>query len=243
MGGLPVVADQVGVPDVDDLARDPLRVIVVDDDALARRAVRDRLEEDGFVVVAEAAGGREAIELAAYYRPDVVVMDLVMPDVDGLAATMSITEKAPDVKVVMLSSSYSDHLGLTTLRAGASGYVCKSVGLDGLPGALRCACNGEAVVPPGLTMRLIEGMRCIREDGAGIRPVRSTLTSREWEILDLLCQDRSIDDIAYDLVLSVETVRSHVKSILRKLGVRSQREAISATHGMRTELVFRPPAA
>ena len=152
-------------------------------------------------------------------------------------------EKAPEVKVVMLSSSYSEHLGLTTLRAGASGYVCKSVGLDGLPGALRCACNGEAVVPPGLTMRLIEGMRCIREDGAGIRPVRSTLTSREWEILDLLCQDRSIDDIAYDLVLSVETVRSHVKSILRKLGVRSQREAISATQGMRTELVFRRPAA
>jgi two-component system nitrate/nitrite response regulator NarL len=92
-------------------------------------------------------------------------------------------------------------------------------------------------------MRLIEGMRCVREDGAGIRPVRSTLTSREWEILDLLCEDRSIDDIAYDLVLSVETVRSHVKSILRKLGVRSQREAISATQGMRNELVFRRPAA
>jgi len=124
MGGLPFVPDQVGVPDVDGLARDPLRVIVVDDDALARRAVRDRLEEDGFVVVAEAAGGREAIELAAYYRPDVVVMDLVMPDVDGLAATMDITEKAPEVKVVMLSSSYNERLGLMTLRAGASAAGC-----------------------------------------------------------------------------------------------------------------------
>lgn len=237
------VPDQVGVPDVDDLTRDPLRVIVVDDDALARRAVRDRLQEDGIVVVAEAVGGREGVELTLHYRPDVVVMDLVMPEVDGLAATQQIADKAPEVKVVMLSSSQSDHLGLMALRVGASGYVCKSVGLDGLPDALRCAQNGEAVVTPGLAMRLIEGMRCVREDGVGIRPVRSTLTSREWEILDLLCQDRTTDDIAYELVLSVETVRSHVKSVLRKLGVRSQREAISATQGMRTELVFRRPAA
>jgi two-component system, NarL family, response regulator LiaR len=237
------VPDQVGGPDVDDLMRDPLRVIVVDDDALARRAVRDRLQEDGIVVVAEAVGGREGVELTLHYRPDVVVMDLVMPEVDGLAATQQIADKAPEVKVVMLSSSHSDHLGLMALRAGASGFVCKSVGLDDLPDALRYAHNGEAVVTPGLTMRLIEGMRCVREDGAGIRPVRSTLTSREWEILDLLCQDRSTDDIAYELVLSVETVRSHVKSVLRKLGVRSQREAISATQGMRSELVFRRPAA
>ena len=190
------------------------------------------------MVVAEAGGGREAVELAVHYRPDVVVMDLVMPEMDGLTATQEIVDKAPEVKVVMLSSSANERLSLMTLRAGASGYVCKSEGLGGLAESLRRAHEGEAVVSPRLAMRLIEGMRCVREDGAGIRPVRSTLTSREWEILDLLCRDHSIDDIAYELVLSVETVRSHVKSILRKLGVRTQREAIRATQGMRSELVF-----
>ena len=88
-------------------------------------------------------------------------------------------------------------------------------------------------------MRLIERMRRVREDGIGMRPVRSALTSREWEILDLLCQERSTDDIADELVLSIETVRSHIKSIFRKLGVRSRREAVDVAAGMRSGLVVR----
>jgi NarL family two-component system response regulator LiaR len=236
------MGDRNGGPDGDDLAGDRLRVIVVDDDALARRAIRDRLQDDGLVVVAEAAGGREGIELTAHYQPDVVVMDLVMPGIDGLEATREITQRLPDVRVVVLTSAQSEELAMTTLRAGASGFVSKSVGLDGLVDAVRLAHEGEAVVTPRLTMRLIDELRRIREDGAGIRPVRSPLTSREWEILDLICQERSTDDIAYELVLSVETVRSHVKSILRKLGVRSQREAIRIVAGMRSELVYRRPS-
>src|SRR4051794_39409326 len=124
--------ERIGRPDADDCACGRLRVIVVDDDALARRAIRDRLQEDGFVVVAEAAGGRQGVELAAHYRPDVVVMDLVMPDVDGLAATRQLVAKAPDVRVVVLTSSHSEELALLTLRVGASGFVRKNVGLEGL---------------------------------------------------------------------------------------------------------------
>jgi two-component system, NarL family, response regulator LiaR len=217
--------------------RRSLRVIVVDDDALVRRAIRDLLQAAGMIVVADAAGGREAIELTAYYKPDVVVMDLVMPDVDGLVATRRIVEKDPDAKVVVLSSSDEDELALEALRAGASGFLAKSMAPDALPRALRCVRDGEAAISRTLTMRLIEGMRRVRADGAGIRPVRSPLTPREWEVLDLLCQDRSTEDIAADLVLSVETVRSHVKSVLRKLGVQSRPEAIKAAAGMRSGLV------
>jgi two-component system, NarL family, response regulator LiaR len=216
---------------------DPLRVIVVDDDPLARRMLRDVLQDAGIVVIAEAGGGREAIELSLYYKPDVVVMDLVMPGVDGIAATRQIVEQTEGVKVVMLTSSDSEEVGLLTLRAGAAGFLCKSVGLDALPRALRCARDGEAVVSRQLTMRLIEGMRRVREDGAGMRPIRSPLTPREWEVLDLLCEQRSTDDIADALVLSVETVRSHIKSVLRKLGVRSRQEAIKAASAMRSGLV------
>jgi DNA-binding NarL/FixJ family response regulator len=107
---------------------DPLKVIVVDDDPLARRMLRDVLQKAGITVIAEAGGGREAIELSVYYRPDVVVMDLVMPGMDGVAATRQIVDKAPDVRVVMLTSSDSEEVGLMTLRAGASGFLCKSVG-------------------------------------------------------------------------------------------------------------------
>ena len=125
---------------------DQLRVVVVDDDPLARRMLRDVLQDAGITVIAEAGGGREAIELSLYYKPDVVVMDLVMPGMDGVAATRQIVEKAPDVKVVMLTSSDSEEVGLMTLRAGASGFLCKSVGVEALPRALRCAREGEAVV-------------------------------------------------------------------------------------------------
>jgi NarL family two-component system response regulator LiaR len=212
----------------------PLRVIVADDDPLARRMLRDLLQMAGITVIAEAGSGREAVELGLYYRPDVVVMDLIMPGVDGLAATRQIVERAPEVRVVILTSSDDDEVGLMTLRAGASGFLCKDVGVEALPRALHCAKAGEAVVTRRLTMRLIEDLRLVRQDSAGLRPIRSQLTSREWEVLDLLCQEMTTDDIADSLVVSVETVRSHVKSVLRKLGVRSRREAIDAASRLRS---------
>jgi two-component system, NarL family, response regulator LiaR len=212
----------------------PLRVIVADDDPLARRMLRDLLQMAGITVIAEAGSGREAVELGLYYRPDVVVMDLIMPGVDGLAATRQIVERAPEVRVVILTSSDDDEVGLMTLRAGASGFLCKDVGVEALPRALHCAKNGEAVITRRLTMRLIEDLRTVRQDSTGLRPIRSELTSREWEVLDLLCRDMTTDDIADALVVSVETVRSHVKSVLRKLGVRSRREAVEAASRLRS---------
>lgn len=211
-----------------------MRVVICDDDPLARRMLRDLLQQDGIIVIAEAADAREAIELSTYYRPDVVVMDLIMPGVDGLSATRQIVERTPEVKVVILTSSDDDEVGMLTLRAGACGFLRKSAGTEDLARALRCAKAGEAVIPRRLTMRLIEELRNSRRDASGLRPIRSKLTAREWEVLDLLCQGRSTDDIADALVVSVETVRSHVKSVLRKLGVRSRREAIEVAARLRT---------
>jgi DNA-binding CsgD family transcriptional regulator len=115
----------------------------------------------------------------------------------------------------MLSSSNDDDLGVLCLRMGACGYLTKTINVESLPRAIRAAGDGEAVVPRRLTARLVDAVRRTPEDGAGLRPVRSPLTAREWEVLDLLCQGMSTDDIADALVLSSETVRSHVKSIQR----------------------------
>jgi len=226
------------MPEEADGARtdEPLRVIVADDDPLARRVVRDALEAGGIVVIAEAANGREAVELSLYYKPDVVLMDLVMPDVDGIQATRRILAREPDVEVVILTSSDDDDVGLVGLRAGASGFLNKRAGVDALPRALRGAVAGEAVVSRRLTMRLVDTMRRTRPDGTGIRPVRSRLTPREWEVLDLLSTGQSTDEIATTLVLSSETVRSHIKNLLRKLGVSSRQEAVKEARRMRADL-------
>jgi DNA-binding NarL/FixJ family response regulator len=221
----------------------PLRVIVADDDALVRRVLRDVLQRAGIVVIAEAGGGREAVELTLYYKPDIVLMDLLMPGTDGIAATREILAGLPGAKIVMISSSEDEELGLLSLRMGACGYLSKAVNIESIPRALRAAHAGEAIVPRRLTARLIEAMRRTRGDGAGIRPVRSPLTAREWEVLDLLCQGQSTDEIADTLVLSSETVRSHIKSILRKLRVSSRAEAIAMAQELRGGMVAGPAAA
>jgi DNA-binding NarL/FixJ family response regulator len=211
----------------------PLRVILVDDDALVRQIVRGVLQRDGIVVIAEAGTAREAIELSVYYQPDVVLMDALMPGMDGVAAMRQILAARPAAKVLMLSSSTDDELAVLCLRLGACGYLTKSLNVESLPRAIRAARDGEAIVPRRLAGRLIEEVRRTPEDGAGLRPVRSPLTAREWEVLDLLCRGMSTDDIADSLVVSPETVRSHVKSVLRKLRVRSRGEAVAAARHMR----------
>jgi NarL family two-component system response regulator LiaR len=210
-----------------------LRVIVADDDPLARRVVRDTLQGASIVVVAEATNGREAVELALYYRPDIVLMDVVMPELDGIAATRRILEQMPEQVVVMLTGSNDDEMGMLGLRVGAVGFLSKDVEMEALPRALAGAMSGEAAISRSLARRLLEHIRTAPEGSGGLRPVKSPLTSREWEVMDLLIDQRSTDEIADTLVVSNETVRSHVKSILRKLGVRSRAEAVEAAQKMR----------
>jgi DNA-binding NarL/FixJ family response regulator len=210
-----------------------LRVIVADDDPLARRLVRDALQLADIIVVADATDGREAVELAKYYRPDVVLMDVVMPGVDGLKATEQITREVPETRVVMLTGTNEDELGLLGLKAGAVGFITKDVSVDAVPRAVRGVHAGEAAISGVLSRRIVTELQSLPPGGIGVRPVRSPLTPREWEVLDLLCQDKDTQEIADVLFLSVETVRSHIKNMLRKLGVRSRQEAVALAASLR----------
>jgi len=211
----------------------PRRAIVADDDPFARRMVKDALQRAGVIVVAEAHDGREAVELTVYYRPDVVLMDVVMPSLDGIAATRQIVREIPDQRIVLLTSADEEEMGVLGLRAGAVGFLTKDVDVSILPRALERALDGEAVISRRLGMRLVEHLRRVPEGAPGLRPVKSPLTAREWEVIDLLYEERTTDEIAAALVLSSETVRSHVKHILRKLGARSRAEAVAIAQEMR----------
>lgn len=213
----------------------PLRAIIADDDAFARRVIRDALEKAGVTVVAEARNGRQAVELAVYYRPDVVLMDVVMPELDGILATRRILKQLPDQLIIVLTGTADeeDELGLQAIRAGAAGYLSKDVDIEALPRALEAVSRGEAAISRQMTRRLIERIRQAPNGPIDMRPVKSPLTSREWEVIVLLEGRMSTEAIADQLVLSTETVRSHVKNILRKLEVRSREDAVAAVKRMR----------
>jgi DNA-binding NarL/FixJ family response regulator len=211
----------------------PLRAVIADDDALARRMVRDVLERAGISVVAEAHDGREAVDLVRYHHPDIALLDVIMPHLDGIAATRRIVGENRDQVVILLTHSDDEDLGVLGLRAGAAGYLSKEVDLHALPRALEGALAGEAAISRSMAMRVIEQLRLQPERGRGLRPVESPLTSREWQVLDLLCEHRTTEQIADTLVLSQETVRTHVKRIFRKLGVKSRQEAVEAADRLR----------
>jgi NarL family two-component system response regulator LiaR len=215
---------------------EPLRAIVADDDAIARHVIKEALQRAGLVVIAEAQNGREAVELTVFYRPDVVVMDVVMPGLDGLAATRQIVKELPEQLVVLLTSADEDEMGLVGLRAGAAGFLTKDVDVDAIPRALVAALEGEAAISRRLTLRLIDQLRRVPDSTAGLRPVKSPLTPREWEVVDLLYEGLTTDQMAEALVLSTETVRSHVKNLMRKLDARTRAEAVTVAQRMRSGL-------
>lgn len=211
----------------------PARVVVVDDDEQLRSRLRAALQDAGLTVIAEADNGRDAIDLAAHFKPDVVIMDIVMANIDGLSATRQIVARAPTVRILLLTASDDVDLGMVGLRAGAAGHQVKGGPVADIVDAVVRMAGGEPVVGPELTWRLIESLRALPVGGQGVRPVRSKLTPREWEVLDLLCAGHSVDQIADELVLARDTVRTHVKRLLRKLGAHSQAEAISIANGIR----------
>ena len=209
------------------------RVVVGDGDPLARRMLRDMLRRESITVVAEATTGGEIVELVGFYKPDLVLWDETLPGPTGVEAIATMHARFPAIAIVVLAATPEDALGLQALRAGASGYLHKEIEPNNLARVIRGVLEGEAGVSRQLAMRVIESDRRSLRAGAGLRPVRSELTDREWEVLDLLTSGAGTDEIAQSLVLSTETVRSHLKNHYRKLGVRSREDAQLAAARMR----------
>jgi DNA-binding NarL/FixJ family response regulator len=175
----------------------------------------------------------EAFELAVHYRPELVLMEVGLPRIDGIAACREIVANAPGVRVVMFSVPQPRQVQLDALRAGASGFLSKNSSVESTMRALRSVARGDAAISRSLTMSLIELVRRTPLDWSGIRPVKSRLTAREWEVLDLLCSGATTAHIAQTLFLSEATVHSHNKNIFRKLGVHSRQEAVAAATHLR----------
>jgi DNA-binding NarL/FixJ family response regulator len=202
-----------------------VRILLVDDHPLTREALGSLLAQHGFAVVGEAADGAEALERAAELEPDLVLLDLSMPGVDGLTALPGIREAAPDCEVVVLTASGTEENLLAAIRGGAAGYLLKTEPPGRLISFLAGVANGEAALSGSIARRLLEE---VRTGGRTSVPdeIAKKLSAREVEVLLLLDEHLSTDDIAQRLFISEHTVRSHVKSLLRKLGVSSRREAL-----------------
>ena len=211
-----------------------VRVVIADPDALARRTVREALAAaHGVAAVAGAGCGREAVELVRYHRPDVLITEATHPDVEADELCRRVAVEAPDTAVVVLCAVEDPELAVRCLRAGAVGYLTKDTEPERLPDVVRGVAEGEAAISRRLTLRLIESLRDVPD--TGWRPVRSRLTSREWEVMDLLGEGASTDAIAEHLVLSPATVYSHVKNVHAKLGVHSRHDAVAAAMVLRRE--------
>ena len=204
------------------------RILVVDDHPLTRDALASLLTQGGFDVVGEAADGAEALELAHELQPDLVLLDLSMPSLDGLAALPRLRAAAPGCEVVVLTASGTEENLLAAIRGGAAGYLLKSEPPERIVAFLRGVANGEAALSGEIARRLLDQLRTGggRLGGGVPHGISDALSAREVEVLLLLDDHLSTDDIAKRLFISEHTVRSHVKSMLRKLGVSSRRDAL-----------------
>jgi DNA-binding NarL/FixJ family response regulator len=217
------------------ITHNALRVVLADPDPLVRSAVRGALQDSGVRVCGEAADGDDAAGLVRYHRPAVLLCELDLGRVDAAGLIGRLTREAPETAIVVLAADSNPVRALTALRAGARGFLPKTMDLSGLAKALRCAAEGEAIIPRALGALVLEQLRSVPQ--RGWRPLHSQLTTREWEIIELLDAGADTNAIAEQLVLSPATVYSHIKNILRKLGVHTREQAVHAARRLRpTEL-------
>jgi DNA-binding NarL/FixJ family response regulator len=207
-----------------------IRVLVVDDHAVVREGLRTFLElQEGLTVVGEAGDGEEAVRQAEALMPDVVVMDLVMPRLDGVGAMRELRRRLPAARVIVLTSFVEDQRLLPAIQAGAAGYLLKNVAPAELARAVRAAHAGEALLDPIVAARLVEAIA--QPPG---EPAPERLTAREQEVLALVARGFSIKRIARELGIAEKTVKTHVGHVLAKLGVSDRTQA--AVHAVRMGL-------
>jgi DNA-binding NarL/FixJ family response regulator len=205
-----------------------LSVLIADDQALMRAGFRMILEaEPDLEVVGEAANGREAVVEAGRLRPDVVLMDVRMPEMDGIEATRRLLDGNDDTKVVMLTTFDMDEYIYEALRAGASGFLVKDVPPEQLVAGIRSVASGDSLLAPSVTRRLIQEF--VRRPPDALRtssPELTRLTAREVEVLQMMARGRSNAEIATEFFVSETTVKTHVAHVLAKLGVRDRVQAV-----------------
>jgi NarL family two-component system response regulator LiaR len=205
-----------------------IRILIVDDHGVVRQGLRMYLGLDPELeVVGEATNGAEALRLAHELEPDVVLMDLLMPVMDGIAATEAIRRELPEVEVIALTSVLEDSAVYGAMRAGAIGYLLKDTQADELCRAIKAAAAGQVQLSPAVAARLLREVPAPQQS--------EPLTERETEVLKQLALGKSNKEIAADLVIAEKTVRTHVSSILAKLGVSSRTQAV--LHAVRSGLV------
>jgi DNA-binding NarL/FixJ family response regulator len=205
------------------------RVLIVDDHPLTREALATLLAGNDFDVVGQASDGQEAIELAGRLRPQVILLDLSMPGLDGLSALPGLRSAVPDAEVIVLTASGTEDNLLAAIRAGAAGYLLKSEPPDKIVSFLRGVVRGEAALSGEVARSLLDQVREGGYRNGGVPDdIAGALSAREVEVLLLLDEHLGTDDIAKRLFISEHTVRSHVKSLLHKLNVSSRREALEA---------------
>jgi DNA-binding NarL/FixJ family response regulator len=208
-----------------------VRVVLADDQALLRKGFRMILEaEEGFDIVGEAADGSDAVRLAELYAPDVVLMDVRMPVLDGIEATRAITAESDRTRVLILTTFDLDEYAFSALRAGASGFLLKDVPPADLVAAIRTVARGDAVVSPRVTRRLLEEyahqLPDLSAEAEAEHPALAGLTDREREVLLAVAEGLSNAEIAERLYVSEATVKSHVGRLLAKLGLRDRVQAV-----------------
>jgi DNA-binding NarL/FixJ family response regulator len=211
------------------------RVLIVDDHPLTRDALAALLGQEGFEVVGEAADGAEALAAARRHAPDVVLLDLTMPGTDGLTVLPRIREEAPRSEVVVLTASDTEENLLAAIRAGASGYLLKTEPPQQIATFLRGVVRGDAALSGGVARRLLERVREYGRFGGVPDSIAKLLSTREVEVLLLIDEHLGTDEIAERLFISEHTVRSHVKNLLKKLGVSSRREALERLDSARAD--------
>jgi DNA-binding NarL/FixJ family response regulator len=203
-------------------------VLIVDDHPLTREALGALLAQHGFSVVGQASDGEEAIGCARRLQPRLVLLDLSMPGLSGLEALPRLREAAPGCEVVVLTASGTEENLLSAIRGGAAGYLLKSEPPGRIAEFLRGVAQGEAALSGEIARRLLDEVRDGGRRSGVPDPIAAVLSAREVEVLLLLDEHLGTDQIARRLFISEHTVRSHVKSLLRKLGVSSRREALEA---------------
>ena len=211
----------------------PIAVLIVDDHSVVREGLRAFLQlQDGIEVAGEAGDGEEALEQALALRPDVILMDLVMPNLDGVATMRELRARVPESRVIVLTSFLDDERLLPSIQAGAAGYLLKNSEPAELVRAIRAAHGGETIIDPTVASRLVQTIADGRRSAAD-----QALTRRELEVLELIARGRSNKRIAFELGISEKTVKTHVGHVLAKLGVsdRTQAALLAVREGLAPE--------